>query len=125
MYHTHITCKIKLNRSEFVQALKSSSLFSKQDTNEVTIKTNLKEKEINIQAESKQVGVGQTKLPIISIEGSDEKVIFNHQYVLDGLSVIKSLDVFLLFNGDGGPAVLRATDNENYTYIIMPIKKWI
>lgn len=117
------SCKIKLNRGEFTQALKSSSLFSKQDTNEVNLETDLKNKEINIQAESKQVGIGQTKLPTISIEGEDEKVIFNHQYILEGLSAMKSADIFLLLNNDSGPALLKAADDDSYVYIIMPIKK--
>ncbi len=117
------TVKIKLNRNEFIQALKSSSLFSKQDTNEVNIETDLKNKEIIIQAESKQVGVGKTKLSTLNIEGKDEKVIFNHQYILEGLSAIKSSEVLLLFNNDSGPAVLKAVDDDSYLYIIMPIKK--
>ncbi len=117
------SCKIKLSRGEFIQALKSSSLFSKQDTNEVSLETNLKNKEINIQAESKQIGTGQTKLSAISTEGEDEKVIFNHQYILEGLSVIKSSEVFFLLNHDSGPALLKAVDDDSYIYIIMPIKK--
>lgn len=117
------TVKIKLNRNELQQALKSSSLFSKQDTNEVSVETNKSKKEIDIKAESKQVGISKTKLLVDSIEGEDEKVIFNHQYILEGLSVIKSSDVFLLLNNDSGPALLKAVDDNNYVYIIMPIKK--
>lgn len=117
------TTKIKLNKNEFVTALKSSSLFSKQDTSEVNIKIEPKKKEIEIVAESKQVGSGKTKIIAESVEGKEERVIFNYQYILEGLANIKDENIFLMLNGDSGPAVIKPINDDSYLYIVMPIKK--
>jgi len=73
--------------------------------------------------ESGQVGNSVTKISNVEAEGRDEKVVFNFIYVLEGLSCMNSTDVTLKLNGDSGPSLLEPTNDKNYLYIIMPIKK--
>lgn len=115
--------KIKLDRKELITALKSSSLFSKPDTSEINIEVYPEQKELKIVAESRQVGNSITKISNVEAEGREEKVVFNYNYVLEGLSCMSSPDVTLKLNGDSGPSLLEPTNDKNYLYIIMPIKK--
>lgn len=117
----HLT-KIKLNTKDLIDALKSSSLFSKPDTNEVEIEIDTKKAEVKVLAESRQVGSSEVKI-FGEAEGKDEKIIFNHQYFLDGLACISTNEIVLTLNGDAGPGIIKPVGNTNYSYIIMPIKK--
>lgn len=114
--------KIKLNSGELSNAIQQASLFSKIDSNEVEINILPKNGEIKIQAESGQAGSNKAVLRGEG-EGKDEKIIFNYQYVLDGLGAIDGDFVNLLMSGDIGPAALRPEGSNDYIYIIMPIKK--
>lgn len=114
--------KIKLSAMEFSNAIQQASLFSKIDSNEVEIAVLPKSGEIKIQAESGQAGSNKAVLRGEG-EGKEEKIIFNYQYVLDGLGALDGDFVNLLMSGDIGPAALRPEGSNDYIYIIMPIKK--
>lgn len=114
--------KVKMSKEDFSNALKSSSLFSQPDTNEVNMEVNVKAGEMLVTAESRQVGSSSAKISV-EAEGKNEKITFNHQYILEGLSCLPADEIFLLLNGDSGPGLIKAAGEENYIYIIMPIKK--
>lgn len=114
--------KIKVNSGEFITALHSASLFSKIDGNETEIEVLPKKGEIKIHSESGQIGENKIVLRGEG-EGKDEKIIFNYQYILEGLQAGGSDYVNLMLAGDIGPVQLKPEKDANYTYIIMPIKK--
>jgi len=114
------TAQLTLNKEDFVNQIKSASLFSGK-VNEVKFKTNAKKNEIEILSQS--VDVGDYKSSITGkVEGDDLEISFNHKYLLDGLSNIKSSDVLFELSGDSGPGVLKPVGDDTYLYVIMPIK---
>lgn len=116
------TTKFKVNSEEFFSALRSAGLFSKVDGNEVEINVAPKQGEIRIQSESVQTGSDYSVLRGKG-EGREEKIVFNYQYILEGLQACDSDFVNLLLSGDIGPAAIKPENDEGYIYIIMPIKK--
>lgn len=118
----HFSTKFKIKANEFAIALHSASLFSKVDGNEAEIEVLPKKGELRICSESGQVGKNIAVLQGKG-EGKDEKIIFNYQYVLEGLQAADSEEINLLFSGDIGPVQLKPEGDQDYTYIIMPIKK--
>jgi DNA polymerase-3 subunit beta len=118
----NFSTKIKIAREDFLKALKSASLFSRPDTNEVNIEIDAKKGEVKVAAESRQVGSSFAKVPG-EIEGKNERVTLNYQYILEGLSCLSSDEIFMMFSGDSGPALIKPSGDDSYIYIIMPIKK--
>jgi len=114
------TTQLILERNEFLNHIKSASLFSGK-INEVKIKANPKREEIEISSQSPDLGEHQS---IISgkIKGEPVEISFNHRFLLDGLLNIKSAEVILELSGDSGPGILKPVGDDSYIYVVMPIK---
>jgi len=110
--------QVILSRDELLSQIKSASLFSGR-TNE--IKLNIKKDKIEIIAQN--VDLGETKSNIlVTVKGEETSVNFNHKFLIEGLNQIKSNEVVLELNGQEGPGLLKAKDDNSYVYVIMPIK---
>ena len=108
--------------SDLLQGIKVTGLFSGQTSNDIRFEFNTKSGDTSLYAASSQVGKNTSKING-ELKGETSQAIFNYRYLLDGLSVIKSADVKFLTNGSSGPGALRPTDNNDYTYVVMPIKQ--
>ena len=112
--------KLVLDRNEFFNQIKSSSLFSGK-VNEVKLKVNTKTKKIDISSQSSDIGDFQSSITG-KIEGESLEVAFNHRFLLDGINSIKSNEIIFELNSDSGPGVLKPINDESYLYVVMPIK---
>ena len=54
--------------------------------------------------------------------GSDIEIGFNSKYLLDGLKAIKSDDIVLKFNTNVTPCILEPVGDENFTYLLLPVR---
>ena len=115
--------KVKLNQKEFSTALKATSLFSRADASDLHLAVQEKDQAVSFSAESGQLGKNDSVIPG-EVEGGDQKIVFNHRYLLDGLSACGTDEISLCLNSDAAPGALLPTGDasEGYTYIIMPIK---
>jgi len=114
------TTQLRLDRNEFLNQIKTASLFSGK-INEVKIKVEPKEKKIEIFSQSPEIGEYQSSVPG-KIKGEPVKISFNHRFLLDGLLNIKSSEILFELSGDSGPGVLKPVGDETYIYVVMPIK---
>ena len=114
------TTKLVLDKNEFLNQVKTASLFSGK-VNEVKLKIEPKSNKINISSQSSEIGDHQSSITG-KVEGESVEVSFNHRFLLDGLQGIKTSEVILELNGGSGPGVLKPQDDETYLYVVMPIK---
>ncbi len=114
------TTQLRLDRNEFLNQIKTASLFSGK-INEVKIRVKPKEEKIEIFSQNPEIGEYQSSVPG-KIKGEPVKISFNHRFLLDGLLNIKSSEVLFEFSGDSGPGVLKPVGDETYIYVVMPIK---
>jgi len=114
------TTRLVLRKDEFINQIKSASLFSGK-VNEVKIKTGAENKKVEILSQSSEIGEYQSFI-VGEIKGDPVDISFNHRFLLDGLSNIKSSEVAFELNGDSGPGVLRPVGDDSYLYVVMPIK---
>jgi len=112
--------KAILNKNEFLNQIKSSSLFSGK-VNEVKLKINPKTNKVDIFSQSSEIGDFQSSV-VGKIEGELLEVAFNHKFLMDGLNSIKTEEVVFELNSDSGPGVLKPINDETYLYVVMPIK---
>ena len=111
-----------LDREEFARAVKTSAIFSKSGVNDVILDFKADKGEMVISSASGQAGTSEAALNG-KIEGVDNNVTINYRYLLDGLSNIKSPQVKWQMIDANTPCLLKPADNDNYLYIIMPIKR--
>ena len=58
----------------------------------------------------------------VSTEGKNLEAGFNPKYFLDSLKSIEDEEVFLEFGSNIAPCLIKSTENNNYTYMILPIR---
>ncbi|MCX8015792.1 MAG: DNA polymerase III subunit beta [Patescibacteria group bacterium] len=110
---------VLINKEFLYNAIKLASVFSSK-INNVNIKIKSPNKFIVYNQES---SIGETKSELdAEINGENQELIFNWHYLIDGLKNIESEEVFLGFNGDIKPLFIKSPTDNNYFYILMPIK---
>ncbi len=112
------TTEVILKKEEFLNQIKSASLFSKK-TNEIKIK--IKKGTIDLFSQNTETGEYQSSIKT-KTKGKNEEVVFNYKFLIEGLSNIKSSEIIFGLNGDAGPSVLKPVGDQSYIYIVMPIK---
>ena len=112
--------QIILSKDEFLNQIKTASLFT-GETNDIKIKINPKNQEIEIFSQSAQFGENKSTIKG-QIKGEKIEVLFNWRFMINGLSNIEGSEVIFEINGTDGPGVLKPLKNQDYIYILMPIK---
>jgi DNA polymerase-3 subunit beta len=115
-FKTQITVK----RDEFLSQIKAASLFSGK-INEVKIKIDGQNKEVEVSAKDPDIGESQSQIPA-KIEGEPIEISFNHKFLTDGLANIKSSEVIFELSKEEGACVLKPVGDASYIYVVMPIK---
>jgi DNA polymerase III subunit beta len=117
---TELKTKITLNKDEFLNKIKASSVFTSK-INEVVMEINSEKEEVVIKSNNTDLGNYETKIKG-KTEGEDVSVSFNYRFLLDGLSNIKSSEIIFEINNESSPGVLKPVGSDDYIYVVMPIK---
>ncbi len=110
-----ITSKQNLSR-----AVKAVAIFSKTGINDVSLE--FKNSKIIISASSGQSGESRVDVDA-EITGIDNEVAINYRYLVDGLNNITSDKVKLKVVSNNTPCVLTADKEDDYLYVVMPIRQ--
>ena len=111
-----------VNRTELIRAVKAASIFSKTGINDINIDLPMGKNKIIISSASSQSGENITELDAI-VNGKDNAIVINYRYLLDGINNIDSENIKLEITDGNTPCVLKPEENQDYLYIIMPIKQ--
>lgn len=111
-----------VNRAEFIRAVKAASLFSKSGVNDINLDFPMGKNMIVVTSQSGQTGENTTNLDC-ALEGSENGIVVNYRYLLDGLNNINEENVKLKIIDGNTPCILEPIEQKDYKYIIMPIKQ--
>lgn len=114
------TTEAIIEKNEIITALKLTSSFSDR-LNEIKILIKDGAKNVELSASSPTVGENQYLIPA-KIKGNSMEAIFNWRFLFDGIKNIETENIILGLNGDTRPAIIKSTGNQDYFYILMPIK---
>jgi DNA polymerase-3 subunit beta len=122
--------KAFINKEELLRAVRIASFFTESKVGEVTFILKPGEQKAEIKAQSQEKGENSTNF-MLAGDGPDQEIVFNPRYILDGINAISTPEVAFLANSESTPVALRSVVeeekqmkiSENFTYIIMPIKK--
>ncbi len=110
---------ITVSTKELLDRTRGVSIFARDSANVVRIKTEAGE--ISISANTSEVGSSEASVSA-EIEGADIQIAFNSRYLLDVLALVGSDKVAMGFNGPLSPGVVKPAGNDDYTYVIMPVR---
>ena len=108
-----------MERSALASAVKRASLLERSGS-QVRLDINVASQTIQLTT-SQDVGSTQ-EIVKAEIEGDDVEIGFNSHYVNEGLAVMESGQVSLEIQGSLKPGIMKGADDENYLYLIMPVR---
>lgn len=115
------SAEIVVERDEFMNAIKLAGVFG-QKNSEVKIKIHQNKKAIEISSSDQSLGENNNILAA-KIKGDIQDVYFNWRYLSDPIKAIKDKDLFIGLQEDAGAALIRATNDTSYYYVLKPIMK--
>lgn len=117
---TSFLTEAEISRDEFIQHIKNASLFSNK-INEIAVRLDEAKQRIEISSQDSVSGDFSSFIPC-TIRGKERKLVFNFQYVLDGIQHMKSSHIFMKCNEEMTPALFMPSDADGFRYVVMPIK---
>jgi len=110
--------EIVLDRNEFLKQLKMASLFSGR-INEV--KLNVTKNKVEVFSQNPETGEYKSFLKA-NVKGKEGEASFNYKFLIDGVLKIKTSKLIFELNREEGPGLLKPLGDQNYLYVVMPIK---
>lgn len=111
----------RVGREALAGALQRMLIVAQEKQSPNLVVMEFQEDQIVLSANTPDVGIATEEIPCI-LEGIGLKIAFNGKYLLDGLAVLDAEEVALDLQDDTKSAVLREQDQENYKYVIMPVR---
>ncbi len=108
----------KVNKAEFEKSIRMASIFSSSISD---IKLKAGNNLMEISAKNSDRGEISANL-VCEIKNKPFEVSVNYHYLLDGLKVLPAEHVIIQFTGEGGPLVLKGENQNDQTYVIMPLR---
>ncbi len=107
-----------VDREEILSNIKVAGLFSNKSS---IIKIALQANKFEILSQDPDLGENKSQVEA-EIKGGPISINLNYRFLIDGLNNIKTKKIFLGFNSDSTPVIIRPVGEDNYLYLIMPIK---
>lgn len=114
-YETRCTA----DRNALLAAVRRASLLD-HNRSQVRFSINVSSQTIQLTT-SQDVGSTQ-EIVKAQIEGADVEIGFNSYYVVEGLAAMESSEVALEVQGPLKPGIMKGSPEENYLYLVMPVR---
>ncbi|MBD3360966.1 DNA polymerase III subunit beta [Candidatus Peregrinibacteria bacterium] len=112
--------KCEVSVEDLSLVLKRVSLFARENNNSVKFSVT-NDGKLTISSEETKVGEEKAEV-MVKVEGENNKISLNSQYLLDVLTYIDDDKIYFIVNDNVSPACIRPFEREDYVYIIMPLK---
>lgn len=112
--------KIKLNRVDLLSSLERASLISK-DNKKTPVKLEITNNDNLIITSNTEFGTSYEEV-FIELEGESLNIAFNPKYLIDALKVIEDDEITIQFMTSLSPCIIKGIDNNEYKYLILPLK---
>lgn len=106
-------------RDELIDALRRAEVMAPEKT--ATVRVQLAPGSLQLTADNPDLGVAHQE---IEIEYQGEPLVagFNARYLIEVLEVMDTKQVYMDFQGELGPCVLRPVDGPDYLGVVMPMR---
>lgn len=117
---TQFKTEAVVERQPLLSALRAGSIFS-QSNNSVKLAFHTTNQELQVTAESDELGASRVQIPA-EVSGGSGELLLNHRYLQECLGAMDSQTIVLKVNDSSSPAIITPKQETNYLYLVMPIK---
>ena len=110
---------IVLEKDEFLRNIKLISIFAREFSNIVILKTT--KEGVEIKPKTDQEG-GNITVQEAVVEGEEQKIAFNYRFVLDLLNNLEAKKIIIELLRADAPVVFKSDKNPDFLHIIMPVR---
>ncbi|MBI5554606.1 MAG: DNA polymerase III subunit beta [Elusimicrobia bacterium] len=111
--------ELVLNTAKFLSAIKRISLLATEKAE--SIKLELANNKAIISSMAQGLGEAQEEMEI-DYKGSTFEAAYNPKYLIEALKSITATNIILELSNPMGPGVIRPQSDEEYLYVIMPMR---
>jgi len=112
--------QIELSAADLLQQIKRACIFAKESSYIVTLE--IKDNQLIVSASASAIGKHEGQMEVKVLSGSEGKISFNAQYLLDYLQQIKSEIIIMQMNDSLQPAQFSPALKSELRYIVMPFR---
>jgi DNA polymerase-3 subunit beta len=110
---------IQVARGDLLAAIKRAAIVARAEASKLVFRA--QEGTLTISAESGDVGRAHEELAA-TVEGEAIEIAFNAEYLTDVLGVMDGETVIWEFTGPLSSGLLKASDDPDYLYVVMPMQ---
>ena len=113
--------RFKIKREDFLAAAERAALIATASNN--VVRFSFDKENVSIVANAKGLGDFKEEVNLERVSGEDDvKIAFNIRLLLDVIKTVNTEYVNLAFNNELSPCKLTIDEQEDFIYIIMPIR---
>ncbi len=116
---TEFKTTVTINREQLVESIERASLLAIEGRNNL-VRFSFKDDILHITSKSEAGDVDENIQ--VSKTGDDIEIGFNSKYLMDGLKAIEDEEIIFSLNTNIAPCIIRPAENDNYTYLILPVR---
>jgi DNA polymerase III subunit beta len=109
--------EVTLPREEFLDVVRRTSVMAQRNS---PLRLRFAEGEVTVSAQTQDVGEARETLPV-GFSGEELEIGFNPEFLRDGIESVETDDVQLRLISPLRPGLIRS-DEEDFSYLIMPIR---
>ncbi len=110
---------IQVDTQELITSIKRVALLAQSHT-PIKFQFSAENQTATISANTADVG-GATETIAAEIDGPSIEIAFNHQYILDGLNMIKG-DTIIELQTSVKPGIFKSSEKKDFLYLAMPVR---
>lgn len=114
------TTRVSIPVEHLMGAVKRASLLG-QSSSPIKFDINIASQTTQLSTIAQDVGSTQETIGCQG-EGEDVEIAFNYAYLLDGLSVVGTGEIFLEVQSSLKPGIFKTPEPENFLYLVMPVR---
>ena len=114
----HMT-RVRVNRKELLDGIERVALMARESKSNL-IKFSISREMIEISANS-EIGRSNEEIPCAAM-GEDIEIAFNNKYLTDVFKVLDDEEIYMDFNSNVSPCVVKPINGEEYYYLILPVR---
>lgn len=111
--------KVTVDRRALLMGVERAALISRENKKN-PIKIELNDHRMIITSNT-ELGTSYEELSI-EMEGKDLNIAFNPKYLIEALRAIDDEQICIIFNSSLSPCIIQPIEEENYKYLILPIR---
>jgi len=113
---------LTVSTSDMLEAMERASLIILSEDRRCPVNFSMESDDTLVISAQTELGTLREELPV-SIVGEKIDIDFNPRYLIDALRVIDKNEISILFNGSIGPCVIRPIEGEDFSYLVLPLRR--